>query len=642
MCWRGHSGVTKRQIPAWYFRITEYAERLLDGLEEIDWPESIKALQRNWIGRSTGCRIEFRTEAGEPAPVFTTRPDTAFGVTFYVLAPEHALVERLTTPAQRAEVEAYRAQAIAQSEVERMLETRRKTGVFTGGYVINPLNGERVPAWIADYVLPSYGTGAVMGVPAHDQRDFEFANQFGLPVRLVIAPPEHDGAALEEAYTGAGRMVASGEFSGMPSEAGAAAVANWLQQRGLGGAQVNYRMRDWLISRQRYWGAPIPIIHCPQHGPVPVPAEQLPVLLPEMTDFLPDGSGRSPLARLPEFVQTTCPVCGGPAERETDTMGGFACSSWYFLRFTSPHYSAGPFEPEAMRYWMPVDLYVGGAEHAVLHLLYARFWTKVMHDAGLLPFDEPFAKLMNQGQLLAPDGQRMSKSRGNVITPDSVVASHGADALRLYEMFMAPFDQEVAWSTEGLSGAWRFLNRIWKLYGETYSALPDNAESSEDPELERELQRTIRHVSERIAGFRFNTMISALMELANTLGERKRSGAWRTATFQRALDAFLVLLAPAAPHIADELWSLSGHAGSVHQQPWPTWDAELAREETVAIPVQVDGRLRDTLQVSGDESEAELQALALASPKVQPHLEGRTVVRVIIVAGKIISVVTRG
>jgi leucyl-tRNA synthetase len=436
-------------------------------------------------------------------------------------------------------------------------------------------------------------------------------------------------------------MVASGEFSGLSSESGSAAVAEWLQQRGLGGPQVNYRMRDWLISRQRYWGAPIPIIHCPQHGPVAVPKEQLPVMLPEMTDFLPDGSGRSPLARLPEFVHTTCPVCGGPAERETDTMGGFACSSWYFLRFTSPHYSEGPFEPDAMRYWMPVDLYVGGAEHAVLHLLYARFWTKVMHDAGLLPFDEPFAKLMNQGQLLAPDGQRMSKSRGNVITPDSVVASHGADALRLYEMFMAPFDQEVAWSTEGLSGAWRFLNRIWKLYGECYPALQESPESAEDPELERELQRTIRRVSERIAGFRFNTMVSALMELANTLGERKRSGAWRTATFQRVLDTFLVLLAPAAPHIADELWSLSGHTGSVHQQPWPTWDAVLAREETVAIPVQVDGRLRDTLQVSGDESEAELQALALASPRVQPHLEGRTVVRVIFVAGKVVSIVTR-
>jgi leucyl-tRNA synthetase len=643
VCWRGHSGVTKRQIPAWYFRITAYADRLLDGLDGIDWPESVKALQRNWIGRSTGCRIVFRSEAGDDIPVFTTRPDTIFGVTFFVLAPEHPLVERLTTPEQQAAVLAYKAQAVAQSEVERMIETRRKTGVFTGGYVINPLNGERVPAWIADYVLPSYGTGAVMGVPAHDQRDFEFATQFDLPVRVVIEPSNSPQEPLEAAYTGSGRMVASGAFSGLPADEGAQAVAAWLQARGLGGPQVTYRMRDWLISRQRYWGTPIPIIHCPQHGTVAVPAEQLPVTLPEMQDFLPDGSGRSPLARLPEFVRTTCPLCGAPAERETDTMGGFACSSWYFLRFTSPHYAEGPFEPGAMRYWMPVDLYVGGAEHAVLHLLYARFWTMVLHDAGLLPFDEPFAKLMNQGQLLAPDGQRMSKSRGNVITPDSVVASHGADALRLYEMFMAPFDQDVAWSTEGLSGAWRFLNRLWTLYGECQSLFPapPGKKIGSDPELERILHRTIRQVSERIAGFRFNTMVSALMELANFLGERRRSGRWQTAAFRHALEITLVLLAPAAPHFADELWALTGHTGSIHQQPWPAFDPELAKEEVVAIPVQVDGRLRDTIQVSPGISEGELQALALASPRVQPHLAGRTIVKTIYVPGKIFNVVTR-
>ena len=639
VCWRGHSGVTKREIPAWYFRITAYAEQLLQGLEEIDWPENIKALQRNWIGRSSGCQIIFRTETGDSAPVFTTRPDTAFGVTFFVLAPEHELVERLTTPAQRAQVLAYREQAIAQSEVERMVETHQKTGVFTGGHVVNPLNGERIPVWIADYVLPSYGTGAVMGVPAHDGRDFEFARQFGLPVKVVIEPPDYRGGALALAYTGDGRMINSGTFNGLENQTGAVVVAAWLQQHGLGGPQVTYRMRDWLISRQRYWGTPIPIIHCPQHGPVAVPEEQLPVLLPDMQDFLPDGSGRSPLARVPEFVETTCPLCGSPARRETDTMGGFACSSWYFLRFVSPQYDAGPFEPDAMRYWMPVDLYVGGAEHAVLHLLYARFWTRVMHDARLLPFAEPFTRLMNQGQLLAPDGQRMAKSRGNVITPDSVVASHGADALRIYEMFMAPFDQDVAWSTEGLSGAWRYLNRLWTLYGETYGR--SASAGGDDPELERLRHKTIRQVSERIASFRFNTMISALMEFANVLGERQRRRAWHTAAFHRALDTLLVLLAPAAPHIADELWGLTNHSGSVHQQPWPEWDPILARDETILIPVQVDGRLRDTIEITDQAGESEVRQAALASMKVQPHIQGKTITRFIYVPGKIVSIVTR-
>ena len=640
VCWRGHTGVYKREIPAWYFRITAYADELLSGLDEIDWPEPIKAMQRNWIGRSEGAEVVFRTEAGDPVPVFTTRPDTLFGVTFFALAPEHPLVKSITTQGQREAVDDYVRAAAGRSEIERMTETAQKTGVFTGGYVINPINGERVPVWVADYVLPGYGTGAVMGVPAHDARDFAFTRQFGLPVRPVIASlgsPAPRGEEMAEAYTKAGIMVNSGPYDGLPSIQGAAEIVRALQGQGAGAPKVTYRMRDWLISRQRYWGTPIPILYCENCGEVPVPEENLPVLLPPMQDFQPDGSERSPLARLPEFVNTTCPQCGGPARRETDTMGGFADSSWYFLRFTSPHEANAPFDPDAMRYWMPVDMYVGGAEHAVLHLLYARFWTEALADAGLLPFREPFSTLKNQGQLLGPGGVRMSKSRGNVITPDSMVESYGADALRVYEMFMAPFDQDIAWSEEGINGSRRFLNRVWALYGEAHAA--SAGASGRDEALERFLHQTVRKVSERIVGFRFNTMISALMEFSNTLAERLRAGQGQTATFQNALDVFLMLLAPAAPHIAEELWQLTGHTGSVHQQPWPAWDPELAREAMAQVAVQVNGRLRQVIEVPADAEQAEVEAQALALPKVQEFLRGKPVRQVFYVPGRILNIV---
>jgi leucyl-tRNA synthetase len=398
-------------------------------------------------------------------------------------------------------------------------------------------------------------------------------------------------------------------------------------------------MRDWLISRQRYWGAPIPIVHCQDCGEVPVPEKELPVLLPSMEDFQPDGSGRSPLARLPEFVQTQCPKCGGPAERETDTMGGFACSSWYFLRFTSPHYDEGPFKPESMRYWMPVDLYVGGAEHAVLHLLYARFWTKVMADAGLIPFREPFAKLLNQGQLMGPDHRRMSKSRGNVITPDSVVEEYGADALRVYEMFMAPFEQDVSWNTDGINGARRFILKVWNLFSETYAASRDS--SGIDPDLSRFMHQTVLKVSERIESFRFNTMISALMEFVNALWEIYQEGEWHTSTYYQALEILMLLLAPATPHLAEELWQLTGHEASVHEQEWPGWDEELVRAAQVETPVQVDGKVRDVLVIAVDADEAGVQAQALALPNVRAHIDGRQVDRVIYVPGRILSIVTR-
>jgi len=645
VCWRGHTGVVRREIPAWYFKITAYADDLLNGLEEIDWPEPIKTMQRNWIGRSEGVEINFLAEQDDPikesvhVPVFTTRPDTIFGVTFLLLAPEHPLVKQFTRPEYAKRVEAYIEETSRQSEIDRMVESRPKTGVFTGGYAINPLNDERVPVWIADYVLPGYGSGAVMGVPAHDQRDLEFARQYGLAVKIVIAPAGgfSNGEHLEQAYLEEGIMQDSARFDGLPNDEATRQITEFIERQGFGHRRVNYRMRDWLISRQRYWGTPIPIVHCDDCGEVPVPEDQLPVLLPETDDFQPDGSGRSPLARIPEFVNTTCPRCHGPARRETDTMGGFACSSWYFLRFTSPHDDREPFDPDAGRYWMPVDLYVGGAEHAVLHLLYARFWTHVMADAGLIPFREPFAKLLNQGQMLGPDGARMSKSRGNVITPDNVVAEYGADALRLYVMFIAPFDQDIAWNTEGITGSRRFLNRVWNLYADTYF---DGQALGSDPDLQRMLHKTIRRTGERIEAFRFNTMVSGLMEFVNALLERQRGAAWHTSDFHQSLETLLLLLAPAAPHIAEELWQLTGHVGSVHRQPWPAWDPEMARDEVVQIAVQVNGKVRDVIDVSVEAEQAEVQERALASSRVCQHLEGKSIDKVFYVPGRILNIVT--
>ncbi len=642
VCWRGHTSIYKREIPAWYFRISAYAEELLNDLDQIDWPDPIKTMQRNWIGRSEGCEIIFQTEAGQPLSVFSTRPETVYGVTFFVLAPEHPLVSALTITERRLAVEAYIAQTVRQSEIDRQKEARDKTGLFTGGYVINPVNGERIPVWISDYVLPSYGFGALMGVPAHDQHDFDFARHFHLPIRVVVSPEKEtlpDGESLTAAYIGDGYLVNSGPYNGMPVRTAAQRICADLTQSGKGVPRLNYRMHDWLISRQRYWGAPIPIVYCSRCGIQPVPEEDLPVLLPPMMNFAPDGSGRSPLQRLPGFVHTVCPGCKGPAERETDTMGGFACSSWYFLRFTSPHYGQGPFDPQAMRYWMPVDLYVGGAEHAVLHLLYARFWIKALAKAGFVPFREPFSKLINQGQLLGADGARMSKSRGNVITPDSIVELHGADALRIYEMFMAPFEQDVAWSMDGISGAARFLSRVWTLIGECYFQSAGCA--NHDPELTRVLHKTIRRIEERIESFRFNTMISTLMEFVNRLSELQRSDQWQTVTFHRALETLILLLAPSAPHIASELWELTGHDESVHRQDWPTWDADLARDEVVQIPIQVDGRRRDVLEVSPDAAMEDVRAAALGMERVRQQLDGRTVDHVVYVPGKIINIVTR-
>ncbi len=675
-CWRDHPGVTKKEIPAWFFRITAYADRLLDDLKGVDWPEETKLMQENWIGRSEGAEIVFRTEQGQPLPVFTTRPDTAFGVTFLVIAPEHALVESLTTPERGAEVQAYVQRAARASEIERLSTEREKTGVFTGSHVINPLTGERVPLLVADYVLGSYGTGVMMGVPGHDQRDFELAHKYGLPVKVVIAPPSWSGAELDRAYVGPGRMVGSGRFDGTftpggwaklgtaerqelaerwgvaetdleqmvasARESGIAAVAQYLEQEGIGKHAVTYRMRDWLISRQRYWGTPIPIVHCTQCGEVPVPESQLPVVLPELDDITPPGDGGSALARAVEWLNTVCPACGGPAQRETDTLGGFACSSWYYLRFANPSYKDGPFDPDRVRFWMPVDLYVGGAEHAVMHLLYARFWYKVLHDAGLgVPGVEPFVKLRHQGQVLAADGQRMSKSRGNIITPDEMVEKHGADSLRVYELFMAPFEQTTQWSEDGINGCFRFLRRVWELVLGAESDANGQRFAGEDSDLTRRLHQTIRRTTQHTEQFRFNTMIAGLMTFTNALGERYRTGRWQTHAFQESIDTLLRLLAPAAPHIAEELWRRTGHEASVHQQPWPEWNDELAQEPMATIVIQVDGRMRDRFEVPAATGEEEVTALALLRPKIREHVPDTQRVQVIYIPGRLINIVRR-
>ena len=662
-CWRCDSVVTKKELEQWYFKITAYAEQLLAGLETIDWPERIKTMQRQWIGRSEGAEVVFTID-GEPLPVFTTRPDTLYGATFLALAPEHPLVPRVTTPDQAAAVAAYATAARGMTDIDRAAADRPKTGVFTGATVAHPLTGAAVPVWVADYVLPGYGSGAVMGVPAHDGRDLAFARQYGLPVVEVVTRDErrvtssempdtkyeigvqseewsttidHRPATNDTAYEDEGILINSGPYSGLTSAEAAARLTADLAERGLGGARVAYRFRDWLISRQRYWGAPIPIVHCPDCGAVPVPDEQLPVLLPDDVDFAPGGDGRSPLARVASWVNTPCPQCGGPAQRETDTMDGFACSSWYFLRFASPHEAARPFDPAAVRHWLPVDTYVGGAEHAVMHLLYARFWTKVMHDAGLIDFDEPFAQLRNQGMLLSPlDGQKMSKSRGNVVTPDEVVAAHGVDALRAYVLFLGPFDAKALWDDRGIVGVDRFLDRYWRLAQE-FERLPDGAPNDA---FERARHRVIKRVTDDMARFRFNTAVAALMEYVNTLyAAREQSVA--AAQWREAMRTLTLLLAPIAPFVTEEVWrEVLGETASVHRAAWPAWDEALAAEAQTTVVVQVNGKLRDRLTAAADSDTATLREMALSNERVQAAVGNRAVRDVVVVPGRLVNVVT--
>lgn len=712
-CWRCESMVEKRPMMQWYFRITAYADRLLADLDQLDWPEGIKLQQKEWIGRSEGADVDFPVVGGSDViTVYTTRPDTLWGATFMVLAPEHPLVPKLTTPDRKPEVEAYVQRAQRESDVQRLATDRPKTGVFLGSYALNPVNGEHIPIWIADYVLMGYGTGAIMAVPAHDQRDFEFARKFGIPIELVYqidggprsgeemtcALPE--GGVMKEFQPGPEALTPASPFAGCPNnEETVRKVVRWLEEAGVGRGRVNYRMKDWLISRQRYWGAPIPIVHCPRCGEVPVPEKDLPVLLPDVEHYEPTGTGESPLAAIPEFVNTACPACQGPARRETDTMGGFACSSWYFLRFADPRNNECFADRSKIDRWLPVTLYTGGAEHAVMHLLYARFWTKVMYDAGLVGFVEPFPCLRNQGTVLAwtpgrllrpgesagvdEDGEafidwvplrpeqvhrypeeeivyrwaRMSKSKGNVVPPEDVVEQYGADSLRVHIMFSAPFDTNMKWTDKGVDAARRFLLRFWRW---AVAALPAAAPQPEydtssltpkDRDILNKLHKTIRRVDEDLADLRFNTAIAALMELLNALYEYLPTDAGSIETnrgteanpgvVRELLETSVLLLAPFAPYMADELWEALGHEGSTYEARWPVWKAELAADESVVIAVQINGKVRDRVTVPAGASETEAKAIALQSPKVAESVAGKEIVKTVLVPDRLISFTVR-
>jgi len=774
-CERCGTPVIKKNVPHWKFRITKYADELLD-FSRIDWPERVKIMQTNWIGRSEGANTVFKTERGDDLAVFTTRPDTLWGATFMVLAPEHPLVNELTAAEHREAVEAYQHQAARRSEIERTAVDREKTGVFIGAYAVNPVNDRRIPLWIADYVMMTYGTGAIMAVPAHDERDFEFALEFGLPIMPVIDRPdgvaksfamrgtmgeglagaltgagisfeERDGflyvtmdrgqveryIALAQAHiepgswnevvgarwafifddrvrefdsveagheilarcrelepavrdrrtimemlwdvefyhdvlfhAGYGTMINSGEFSGTPGDVARQRVTDWLKEKGIGKFTVNYRLHDWLVSRQRYWGAPIPMIHCPVCGVVPLPYEDLPVLLPEDAEFLP--TGQSPLNYHEGFLHVKCPQCGGDAQRETDTMDTFMCSSWYHYAYVSPYYQEGeaanadsmPIDPEKEAYWLPVDQYTGGIEHATMHLLYTRFFTKAMRDMGVVDLDEPMLRLFNQGMVLGEDGEKMSKSRGNVIAPDVLIARYGTDTVRAYLMFFARWDQGGPWDSQGIRGTQRFLEDVWGLALEpcTWPALrpgaggpragqvpkPDAAGKAGGREvraLRRAVHQTIRKVTEDIESFAFNTAIAALMSLRNTMKAAKQSPLAHTPAWDEAVENLLLLLAPFTPHIAEELWARTGRPYSIHLQSWPRWDEAVAAEETITLVVQVNGRVRDRLEVPADIGEEEAKEKALASDGAQRHIAGQEVAKVIYVPGRLVNIVVR-
>ena len=626
-CERCGTPVIRKNLVQWLFKITDYAEELLD-FSNIEWPERVRALQTNWIGRSEGAEIFFEVEGYGTIEVFTTRPDTVFGATFFVLAPEHPAVEQITTPERSDEVRAYVEKASRMTEIDRTDVTREKTGVFTGAYAINPATGEKIPVFVADYVLMGYGTGAIMAVPGQDQRDWDFARKYDLPIIRTVRPPE-DFAG--EAYIGEGAAINSGFLDGLNVEDAKARIIEWLEAQGKGRAAVTYRLRDWLISRQRYWGTPIPIIYCDNCGTVPVPEEDLPVLLPEDAEFMP--TGESPLKRDPDFYNTVCPGCGGPATRETDTMDTFVDSSWYWYRYLSPHYGEGPWEPEKGEEWLPVDIYTGGIEHAILHLLYARFWTKTMRDLGLVEFGEPFNRLYNQGIILGEDAEKMSKSRGNVVNPQDYVDRYGADALRDFLMFIGPWDQGGPWDGRGIEGVSRFLRRALSLTGD---GDPSGAEA--DPaELARRTNRTVKKVTEDLEALRFNTAIAALMEQTNYLLAIK--GQVGEDAWGDALRTFALVLAPFAPHHAEEMWAAMGEPYSVHEQAWPAWDETLIAAEEITLVVQVNGKLRDRIEVPADITEEAATELALSSERVRLHVEGREIRKSIYVPGRLVNLV---
>ncbi|MDR0472911.1 MAG: leucine--tRNA ligase [Treponema sp.] len=634
LCDRCGSKVSRRRIRQWILKITAYAERLLNDLDGLDWPEPVKLMQRNWIGRSEGANVFFKIEGfDETLEIFTTRPDTLFGATYMVLSPEHPLIEKICGSGKRNEVTAYIEEAAKKSDLERTDLAKKKTGVFTGAYAVNPVNNEKIPVWVADYVLISYGTGAIMAVPAHDERDWEFAKTFKLPIKLVVAsqepvPGKDYSAQPEECTPADGWAVNSGRFDGLPTSLVKEKVAAWLEDKGLGKKAVNYKLRDWIFSRQRYWGEPIPLVHCGHCGITALPESELPLRLPDVESYAPSGTGESPLAAIDNWVNTACPKCGANARRETNTMPQWAGSCWYYLRYLDPFNDKAFAGRDKIDYWMPVDIYVGGVEHAVLHLLYSRFWHKVLSDLGLVNTVEPFQRLINQGMILGEDSQKMSKSRGNVINPDDIVRDNGADALRLYEMFMGPLEVSKPWKTAGLVGVSRFLERLWAI-SETVSG---SAEAPASDALTKLLHKTVKKVSEDTSSFNFNTAISAMMIYSNELSKLKEipSALW---------EPLVIMLSAYAPHLGEELWERLGYKGSVSKVSWPSWDESLCAETEAVIVVQVNGKIRDKFNAAAGTPKEELEKTALALPAAQKWLEGRRPAKVIVVPDKLVNFV---
>jgi leucyl-tRNA synthetase len=635
-CERCETPVTKKNLSQWFFRITQYADELLS-YAGIDWPERVQTLQTNWIGRSDGAAVVFHTEQGDPLEVFTTRPDTLWGATFMVLAPEHPLVAKLTSQAQKTEVDAYIEQTKRQTDVQREAADKDKTGIWTGGYAVNPVSGERIPVWIADYVLVTYGTGAIMGVPAHDQRDFEFARKFGLEIRVVIQPadlPAIDPAMMTQSVPAAGVMVLSGPLTGTPGEEAIKKTIAYLEQRTIGKYAVNYRLRDWLISRQRYWGAPIPMIFCQKCGTLPVPEDQLPVLLPEDVEWKP--TGESPLKLHPTWRFTTCPQCGGQAERETDTMDTFMCSSWYHLRYLSPKFDQGPYDPKEYDYWMPVDTYTGGFEHANMHLLYTRFFHKALRDMGITEGHEPMLQLRNQGVVLGEDNEKMSKSKGNVVAPDSLVSVYGADVVRAYLMFFARWNLGASWNSSGIEGTARWLRRVWTMVLEPAEGV--QVDQAEIKVMRRKVHQTLKGVTHDFEQFEFNTIVSSLMELMNEMSRTKQA-VYGSAAWKEGVEIYLRMLAPVCPHISEELWSRLEKPYSIHQMTWPGVDEAATAVAELTLVVQVNGKVRDRFTVAADISDEAAKAAALARPAVQKLLDGKPPRQVIYVKGRLVNIV---
>ncbi|MDY0300748.1 MAG: leucine--tRNA ligase [Trichlorobacter sp.] len=646
-CWRCDTEVVQKEMVQWFFKITDYAEELLDFTEKLPgWPERVLLMQRNWIGKSIGCEIDFPLADGEGAiRVFTTRQDTLFGATFMSLAPEHPMATKLATPDKQAEVEAFIEKVRKTEQIKRTAEDMEKEGVFTGSYCINPVTGCKMPIYLANFVLIEYGTGAVMAVPTHDQRDFEFAQKYNLPLKLVIQPEGEtfDPTTMKAAYTEAGMLVNSGDFNGLDNETAKLEIANWLEQQGKGKKTINYRLRDWGVSRQRYWGTPIPIIYCDCCGAVPVPDQDLPVKLP--LDMAFTGDGGSPLAKLASFINVPCPACGKPARRETDTMDTFVESSWYFLRYCCPDFEEGMLDKPRTKYWMSVDQYIGGIEHAVLHLLYARFFTKVMRDLGYVDVDEPFTNLLTQGMVIK-DGAKMSKSKGNVVDPDALIKKYGADTARLFSLFAAPPEKDLDWNEQGVEGCYRFINRVWKLVHEhlqdvtTAGNIDPASLDAEERNLRRSVHKTLKKVTEDINDrFHFNTAIAAVMELLNSLQSARLATPQAKELLKEALELTVLMLSPFIPHVAEELWQRLGKKTQLADCPWPAWDAEAIIDEEILVVVQVNGKLRSRLSVAANEDGEKIKQLAMADEKILAFTEGKEIRKVVYVPGKLVNIV---